>query len=93
MIGHCPSVSTDFVALFAPRSRPQPANPRQATRAGPPPGGPVRSTPESEHSFFPSHFGHLGLRSYGNNVLEYFTIVKSACSISDRMLCSVLTVF
>ena len=45
---HDPSVSADlvFVALSAPRSRPPPARPRRATRAGQPPGGPVRSTPE-----------------------------------------------
>jgi hypothetical protein len=43
-----PAVSADLVpvALFAPRSRPQPARPRRTTRAGPPLGGPVRSTPE-----------------------------------------------
>ncbi len=35
-----------LVALFAPRSRPPPAHPRRATRAGPPPDGPVRSTLE-----------------------------------------------
>jgi hypothetical protein len=42
------SVSADLVpvALFAPRSRPSPARPRRATRAGPPLGGPVRSNPE-----------------------------------------------
>jgi hypothetical protein len=35
-----------LVALSAPRSRPPPARPRRATRAGPPPVGLVRSTPE-----------------------------------------------
>jgi hypothetical protein len=39
------------VALFAPRSRPPPARPRRrATRAGPPLGGPVRSTLEGTFS-------------------------------------------
>ena len=38
------SVSADLVlvALCAPRSHPPPAHPRRATRAGQPPGGPVR---------------------------------------------------
>ena len=42
---HESPVSADLVlvALSAPRSRPLPARPRRATRAGPPPGGPVRS--------------------------------------------------
>ncbi len=45
---HESPVSADLVlvALSAPRSRPLPARPRRATRAGPPPVGPVRSTPE-----------------------------------------------
>ena len=57
------SVSADLVpvALFAPRSRPPPARPRRATRAGPPMGGPVRSTPERTvwgqcYFFFPFTF-------------------------------------
>ena len=35
-----------LVALSAPRSHPPPARLCRATRAGPPPVGPVRSTPE-----------------------------------------------
>jgi hypothetical protein len=43
-----PAVSADLVlvALDAPRSHPPPALPCHVTRAGPPPVGPVRSTPE-----------------------------------------------
>ena len=42
------AVSADLVlvALDAPRSHPPPALPCHVTRAGPPPVGPVRSTPE-----------------------------------------------
>ena len=49
------SVSADLVlvALDAPRSHPPPALPCHVTRAGPPPVGPVRSTPERTISFFP----------------------------------------
>jgi hypothetical protein len=45
------SVSADLVlvALSATRSHPPPARPRRATRAGPSPVGPVRSTPETTH--------------------------------------------
>ena len=45
---HESPVSADLVlvALSAPRFRPPPARSRRATRAGPPPVGPVRSTPE-----------------------------------------------
>ena len=50
-----PAVSADLVlvALDAPRSHPPPALPCHVTRAGPPPVGPVRSTPERTKSFFP----------------------------------------
>ena len=43
-----PAVSADLVlvALDAPRSHPPPARSCHVTRAGPPPVGPVRSTPE-----------------------------------------------
>ena len=49
-----PAVSADLVlvALDAPRSHPPPALPCHVTRAGPPPVGPVRSTPERT-AFFP----------------------------------------
>ncbi len=40
------SADLSLVALSAPRSHPPPARPRRATWAGPPPVGPVRSTPE-----------------------------------------------
>jgi hypothetical protein len=48
IMDHESPVSADLVlfALSAPRSRPPPARPRRATRAGPPPVGQVRSTPE-----------------------------------------------
>ncbi len=49
-----PAVSADLVlvALDAPRSHPPPALPCHVTRAGPPPVGPVRSTPERTCSNF-----------------------------------------
>ncbi len=45
------SVSADLVlvALDAARSHPPPTLPCHVTRAGPPPVGPVRSTPERTH--------------------------------------------
>jgi hypothetical protein len=67
------SVSADlvFVALSAPRSRPPPARPRRATRAGQPPGGPVRSTPERTVD------SATYLRHYPHSVWDIFVVCLS----------------
>ena len=74
------SVSADLVlvALSAPRSRPPPALSCHVTRDGPPPVGPVRSTPERTHT-------HLIPRSI-SSVIKEWTDQKMmvSCELSDH---------
>jgi hypothetical protein len=55
-----------LVAPSAPRSHSPPARPRRATRAGPPPVGPFRSTPERTAGYVPGRYRYVSVRTVTN---------------------------
>ncbi len=76
-----PAVSADLVLVAldsdAPRSHPPPALSCHVTRAGPPPVGPVRSTPESMARDWHMSDDWMEKKSTGNDSVEKSENVKT----------------